>query len=145
MRDNSFCGAKLAVLNAGKVLAFLRDDRADIPWPGLWDLPGGGRERGEAPMDCAIRETWEEAGMMLRPAEVVWQREYVEDKGRRTWFLVAEPGWLCLPPPRLGIEGQAVRWMPIDNFLALPNAVPHLQERLRAYLLADNMDQQEAG
>jgi len=145
MMDTTFCGAKLAVISAGKVLAFLRDDRDGISWPGLWDLPGGGRERFETPVECAIRETFEEAGLMLRPAEVTWQREYVEEKGRRTWFLVAEPGWLCLPPLRLGSEGQAVRWMAVDAFLALEGAVPHLQERLRSYLLADDMESQAFG
>ncbi len=43
--SSDFHGAKLAVLSKGQVLAFLRDDRRDIPWPGMWDLPGGGRER----------------------------------------------------------------------------------------------------
>ncbi len=140
MRDTYFSGAKLAVISAGKVLAFLRDERTDIQWPGLWDLPGGGREPGETPVDCAIRETGEETGVMLRPSEVVWQRDFQEDKGGRTWFLVAAPGWLCLPAPKLSIEGQAVRWMAVEQFLALPDAVPHMQARLRAYLLADRKE-----
>jgi 8-oxo-dGTP diphosphatase len=132
--SSEFHGAKLAVLSKGQVLAVLRDDRRDIPWPGMWDLPGGGRERGEAPVDCAIRETWEEAGLMVRPADVVWEREYGGQDGR-SWFVVAEPGWLCLPAPRLGNEGQAVRWMPVARFLELHDAIPHLQVRLREYLM----------
>jgi 8-oxo-dGTP diphosphatase len=132
--SSDFHGAKLAVLSKGQMLAFLRDDRHDIPWPGMWDLPGGGRERGETPLDCAIRETWEEAGLMVRTSDVVWQREYTRE-GQNSWFVVAEPGWLCLPPPRLGDEGQAVRWMPVTAFLELTDAVPHLQLRLREYLL----------
>ena len=51
-----------------------------------------------------------------------------------TWFLVAEPGWLALPPLRLGDEGQELRWMPVETFLALDDAIPHLKARLRAYL-----------
>lgn len=129
-----FSGAKIAILNAGKVLTLRRDDRADIPWPGMWDLPGGGREMGETPLDCAIRETREEAGVMLSPGDVVWEREFFGVAGRSTWFLVARPGWLCLPMLKLGDEGSLVRWMPVAGFLALTDAVPHLQARLGGYL-----------
>ena len=51
-----------------------------------------------------------------------------------TWFMVARPGWLCLPRPQLGREGQAVRWMPLQAFLDRDDAIPHLQARLRDYL-----------
>ena len=47
---------------------------------------------------------------------------------------MAEPGWLALPPLRLGSEGQEVRWMPLHGYLGLNNAVPHLQERVRQFL-----------
>ena len=51
MREDvrDFEGAKIAVIVGERVLALLRDDRADLPWPGHWDLPGGGREGGETP------------------------------------------------------------------------------------------------
>jgi len=136
MDTSNFNGAKLAILAGGQVLTLLRDNRPDIPYPGLWDLPGGGREGDETPKDCALRETFEEAGLRLSPTAITWERAYV---GRNlgevpTFFLVAEPGWLALPPLRLGDEGQEVRWMPLHGYLALDNAVPHLQERVRQFL-----------
>jgi 8-oxo-dGTP diphosphatase len=134
MSSADFSGAKLAILSAGHVLAFLRDDRADIPFPGLWDLPGGGREAGETPVDTALRECWEEAGLRLRAEEVVWQQAFAGPSLPITWFLVAEPGWLCLPPPRLGDEGQEIRWMKVDDFLARQDAISHMQDRLSQYL-----------
>lgn len=136
METTVFSGAKIAILSAGQILCVQRDDAFDIPFPGLWDLPGGGREFGETPTACAIRETWEEAGLMIAPGNVVWKREYRNPQAPMgaTWFLVAKPGWLVLPVPRLGDEGQAVRWMTIDSFLALDDAVPHLQDRVRDYL-----------
>ena len=45
----SFIGAKLALFIGADLLTILRDDRPDIPFPGHWDFPGGGREGGESP------------------------------------------------------------------------------------------------
>ncbi|MCG6904427.1 MAG: NUDIX hydrolase [Rhodobacter sp.] len=136
MEPANFSGAKLAVLAAGQVLALLRDNKPGIDWPGLWDLPGGGREDGETPLDCALRETWEEAGLRIDQTSVRWERVYANPcEGKLpAWFFVAEPGWLALPPPRLGDEGQEVRWMPLKAFLDLEDGIVHLQDRLRDYL-----------
>jgi len=136
MKITDFSGAKLAVIAAGQVLAFQRDNLLEIPYPGLWEVPGGGRDDEETPVETAIRETWEEAGLQIHPSMIVWQRIYrnqVEGE-LPTWFMVAKPGWLALPAVRLGSEGQDVRWMPIDTFLDLPNAVGFIQDRLREYL-----------
>lgn len=136
METAKFNGAKLAVLVGNQIMTFLRDDRQDIAYPGLWDLPGGARAQGETPLDCALRETWEEAGVRVSPSAIVWDRVYAGAHPGQlaNWFLVAEPGWLALPPLRLGNEGQEVRWMPVHAFLALDDAIPHLQDRLRDYL-----------
>lgn len=45
-----FSGAKIALLCDGQLLTYQRDDKPGIPWPGLWDLPGGGRESDESPL-----------------------------------------------------------------------------------------------
>lgn len=36
-----------------------------------WGAPAGGREDGESPRECAVREVLEEAGLRLHPAQVV--------------------------------------------------------------------------
>jgi 8-oxo-dGTP pyrophosphatase MutT (NUDIX family) len=38
---------------------------------GHWDLPKGGIDAGEAPIDAALRETREETGIVLAPDELV--------------------------------------------------------------------------
>ena len=141
METSNFSGAKLAVLAAGTVLTLLRDDKPGLAFSGQWDLPGGGRERGETPMQCALRETWEEAGLRINASAVTWERVYANHRPGHlpTWFLVAEPGWLALPPLRLGSEGREVRWMPLEGFLALDDAISHLQNRLRDYLAEKNL------
>lgn len=138
MNINDFSGAKLAILAKGHVLGFLRDNIPSIPYPGLWDLPGGGREEHETPVETALRETWEEAGVIIRAEDIVWEKIYPKDDidPLPTWFLVAKPGWLTLPKLRLGDEGQAVKWMPVADFLALDDAIKHMQSRLAEYLAA---------
>ncbi|WP_425053929.1 NUDIX domain-containing protein [Psychromarinibacter sp. S121] len=137
--DNAqdFDGAKLAVMCDGVVLSLMRDNRPDIPFPGLWDLPGGGREGDETAEDCALRETLEETGLRLDPAWIVWKRLYPNAndlKGPRRWFLVAEVPADVMASARLGDEGQALRWFGVAEFLSRPDAIPHLQRRLRDFL-----------
>lgn len=58
----------------GRILACLRDEDPKIPYPGKWDLPGGGVEEGETLLDCAYRELEEEFGLCdvsLKLLEVV--------------------------------------------------------------------------
>ena len=67
-----FSGAKLALFLGQELLVILRDDRPDIPYPGHWDLPGGGREGDETPQACVLRETQEEVGLKLTENDLGW-------------------------------------------------------------------------
>ncbi|MFV0360452.1 NUDIX hydrolase [Tropicimonas sp.] len=131
-----FCGAKVAILYNGHVLSILRDDDARIPFPGQWDLPGGGREDGETPVECVIRETAEELSLHLSPTDITWQKRYTGTPPASgiSWFLVARPPVLDPAHIRLGNEGQMWRSLTIADFMSLENAVPHLKLRLADYL-----------
>ena len=48
-----------------EVLLLLRDDIPTIPYPGMWDIPGGHVEPGETPSACIAREMKEEMGIDL--------------------------------------------------------------------------------
>ena len=39
----NFTGCKIALICDGRIFTILRDDKPTIPWPNLWDLPGGGK------------------------------------------------------------------------------------------------------
>ncbi len=53
--------ASVAVFRDGKVLVA---QRAQAPASGLWSLPGGKVEHGETLAACALREVFEETGVM---------------------------------------------------------------------------------
>jgi 8-oxo-dGTP diphosphatase len=60
----------------GTILMQLRDDGrgAAIPFPNMWNFPGGAAEPGEEPIDAAVREIAEEFEMKLQPSELreIW-------------------------------------------------------------------------
>ena len=136
MDGEAFMGAKIALVCGRELVAYRRDDIPAIPWPGLWDLPGGGREGAETPAECALREVEEEFGLTLVPQRVRWCRRYpgMLDPQRSSYFLAAEISAAEVAAIRFGEEGQYWRMMSIEEFLDLPDAISHLQTRLADYL-----------
>ena len=135
VRGAPFRGAKLALIHDGCLLTLRRDDHPGLPFPGHWDLPGGGREGAESPADCALREMAEEFGLRLSPARLLWHRAYAGPAGTGHFFagrLTATE----IAAIRFGDEGQEWRMMPLAEFLAHPLAVPHFRDRLLDALAA---------
>jgi 8-oxo-dGTP diphosphatase len=48
-----------------QILLLLRDDIPGIPYPNMWDIPGGHVEQDETPEQCIVREMKEEMGLDL--------------------------------------------------------------------------------
>ncbi|MBY6066558.1 NUDIX hydrolase [Leisingera aquaemixtae] len=130
-----FAGAKLAVFLGQDLLVIQRDDKPDIPYPGHWDLPGGGREGLESPEDCALRETQEEVGLVLKPDVLIWSRAYQRPHGR-VWFFAAHLPAAAAGEIRFGNEGQGWALMAPEAYCTHQLAVPHFADRLREYLMA---------
>ena len=118
--EGAFEGAKAALLHGGRVLAYLRDDFAHLPFPGLWDFPGAAHHRGKRlPVDQPRHR-------QAFPSMVGGALPGVFFAGRLTEDEIAAI--------RFGPEGQRWEMMPTAEFLAHPLAVPPLQLRLRAVL-----------
>lgn len=59
-------GAGILMLNGNnELLMLLRDDIPNIPYPNMWDIPGGKVEPGEIPEETVKREMMEEMGLKL--------------------------------------------------------------------------------
>lgn len=140
----SFGGTKIALLLGEDLLAYRRDDKPEIPFPNCWDLPGGGREGEETPFECAQREVLEEFGFVFEEAGVVWRRAYTTSD-ITNHFLVGQLRPDQLRSVEFGDEGLEWRMMPVEEFLARPDAIPQLQQRLKDYLEGRSSEEKPAG
>ena len=133
---SDFTGCKIALICDGQILTILRDDKPTIPWPNMWELPGGGREGDESPFECAAREVYEELGIHLTEDCLLWSKVYPSMlfEGRQSVFMVGQLSQEQFDSITFGDEGQAYKLMPIEKFLNSKQAVPQLQRRLRDYL-----------
>lgn len=130
-----FVGAKIVLLIGGRLLTLLRDDIPTIPYPGWWDMPGGGREGGESPEACVLRETREEFGLVLDEEVLAWRAVFDSPGtgGQAVWFAARLPAHADRDIV-FGDEGQEWRLMSPDAWLAHPRAIAHFKPRVRAGL-----------
>ncbi len=131
-----FGGAKIILQCEGALITYLRDDTPDIPFRALWDLPGGGAEGLETPIECALRETEEEFALRLPYTRINWSRAYPStlEPGTFNWFFAAPITQAEIKSIKFAEEGQYWRMMPILTFVNHPRIVPHLQTQIRDFL-----------
>lgn len=133
-----FTGAKAALFCGTRLLAYLRDDRPGLRWPGRWDLPGGGREGDETAEACLLRELHEEFGLRLPVARLTVRLDLpaMDLPGRRAVFFAGRITEAELAAVRFGTEGQRWEAMEVSAWLTHPLAIPPLQDRVRMVLPA---------
>ena len=133
---SDFTGCKIALFCGDKLLTILRDDKENIPWPNMWELPGGGREGDESPFECAAREVFEELGIRLTKHCLLWRKVYPSMlfEGKESVFLVGKLAQEQFDKIVFGDEGQSYKLMSIDEFLDSEKVVPQLQDRVRDYM-----------
>lgn len=132
----AFNGAKAAVFIGDQLLVYRRDMKPGLPYPGLWDFPGGGREGNETPEQTLFREIDEEFGLRPGPQTIRWKRAFegIHDASVVLWFFV-----LSLPAEAerdvvFGDEGTEWRLMAWDDFAARPDIVPVFHIRMAAWM-----------
>lgn len=102
---------------------------------GTWSCPGGAIDRGESPIEAALREAEEEVGRPPEPWQVVGEHVFAPATDwTYTTAVVAVPARFGTS---LTFETDDVRWVPIDEVDALPlhpgfaAAWPFLREIVR--------------
>ena len=131
-----FTGCKIALICEGQILTILRDDKETIPYPNMWDLPGGGREGNETPFECVAREVYEELSIQLSKADVIWFQIYPSmlDGNKKSVFLIGRLTQEQFESIIFGDEGQGYKLVSFEEFLTSDRVVPQLQERVRDYM-----------
>jgi len=100
-----------------QVLLFLRDDKPEIPWPNVWDLPGGHVEPGETPEDCIVREMLEEIETDVRACTFLKAYDF-SDRVEYVFSMKLEAEAESIPLH----EGQCLRWFEERELSGLPIA-----------------------
>ena len=135
-KQMEFSGCKIALICDDKLLTILRDDISTIPWPNMWELPGGGREGEETPFECVQREVFEELGLKLEEADILWVKKYqgMLNPDKISIFMVGTITQEDFASIVFGDEGQAYQLMDVSQFLVDEKVIPQLQARVRDYL-----------
>lgn len=139
VESDAFLGTKVLLFLGDRLLVIRRDPYPWIVWPGRLDLPGGGREGGESPETCAVRETAEETGLDLDPRSFSWKAARDTEAGRY-WMFAAHLAVSRAKDVRLGSEGTGWTLMPPDLLLARVDGIPPHQQMLRRYLAETGED-----
>jgi 8-oxo-dGTP diphosphatase len=130
-----FTACKLAYIIDDKLLVYLRDDFAHIPFPGMWDFPGGLRERVETPEQCVLRELEEEFAIRLAESRLIYKKVDVNyNNTGNSYFFVAKGEQEEVDAIIFSDEGQHWQLMNIAEFLEHPLAIDRLKNRLRDFL-----------
>ena len=104
-------GSSIIFVNdEGRILLFLRDNKSDLPYPNMWDVPGGHVEADESPEKCIIREMKEEMDLVLDKFELFSKIEF-EDRIEYTFWARAD---LDIEEIEL-TEGQKLKWFTGDE------------------------------
>ncbi len=111
-------GASIIFVNdKQQILLFLRDNIPDIPYPNIWDVPGGHVEQLEDPEKCIIREMKEEMNLNLDEFELFSKIEF-EDRIEYTYWARAD---FDIDEIEL-TEGQKLKWFTKDDARQTPLA-----------------------
>jgi 8-oxo-dGTP diphosphatase len=118
----------------GRLLMQLRDDGGGkpIPYPNVWNFPGGHVEPNETPLEAAIREIAEEFEISLNPSDCVevWRYEHAH--------AAVDHIFLCSVSAEVAPvmhEGAAWSWMTLEEIAGL--SLGFEQEKIVAHVLGD--------
>jgi 8-oxo-dGTP diphosphatase len=99
-------GSSIIFVNhKNEILLLLRDNIPTIPYPNMWDLPGGHVEADESPEECIVREMKEEMDLILDEFSLFSVDEF-KDRIEYTFWKKVD-----FDVNQINLnEGQMIRW-----------------------------------
>ncbi|HYX75848.1 MAG TPA: NUDIX domain-containing protein, partial [Gaiellaceae bacterium] len=94
--------------------------RAEEPFEGRWDIPGGFLEEGEDPLEGLKRELKEETGLDVEPQQFlgIWMDRYRDDSTAEATLNLYWTARILRGEPKPADDVSELRWFPRD---ALPS------------------------
>ncbi|MBI5244809.1 MAG: CoA pyrophosphatase [Elusimicrobia bacterium] len=147
MRETEAAVAIILAPGAGgqELLLIHRAERPDDPWSGHMALPGGRREPPDKSLlATAVRETFEETGVRLRPGSLVCVLEDLQPRNRSIPKVVVRPHVFSLksrPSLRPGEEVAECLWVSVERLKssACRIHVPERKALVDAYLIGPHI------
>jgi 8-oxo-dGTP diphosphatase len=100
------------VLEGDKVLLVRR---AIEPFKGFWDIPGGFLEKGEHPVQGAVRELREETGLEIKPVEILGIFMDVYGPEQESTLNICYVGRVKSGEPKAGSDAMDMRWLQVES------------------------------
>lgn len=136
-----FTACKLAYILEDRLLVYLRDDFAHIPFPNMWDFPGGMREGNETPEQCVLRELEEEFSIKLDESRLIYKKVGVNfNNTGNSYFFVAYGKQEEIDAIVFSDEGQYWQLMDVAEFVEHPMAIDRLKIRLADFLTSKTIE-----
>ena len=128
------CADGLLVQGVEMLLAKRSAERAF--YPGVWDVIGGHCAEGETPGDTLVREVREEIGVTPCTFEevAVLAEPHPAPHGEARYHIFLVTVWAGGKPRLRGSEHSDLRWVSLDQALALPLAHPEYRKLFRSVL-----------
>ena len=124
--------AKAILLERGKFVLQLRDDKPLIDFPDMWSLFGGAIEKNEDPQEAMLREIEEELCIKVKGICFLWDYIYCREDGKKFHHKIYEADITSLWGRHQLTEGQATDSFNWDQLKTL--RIPQfIQEVLARY------------
>lgn len=131
----SFVVCKTLVVNHQGQLLVMRRAPMMPRRPNEWDLPGGGQENGEGLTTAAVRETVEEAGIVLREPQLVYAHTEMRPYGSGSWLFFLEH--VKNPDVQISPEHTEYRWVSFADAVSLIDYTLH--KHVLGYVMSHNL------